>query len=334
MYLVDRQIKRRVASLKFDVPDGFDSFDVDAQVQPCSVDLRLGVKFWVQRSRSELDLRRSKLLDVNPRKHWKEHVIFPGQHIKLRPGQLMLAQTLEYFEVPADCAGKIEGRSSFGRLGLSVHCTADFINPGYSGRMALQLTNFSKTTMRLYPGMPICQLALIELKEVPERSYGAPDLQSKYSNDDGGPSYWWRDRLVRRLLDKLRESDYSLAVQSELIKILGGVELEVIDRLEVFVAHRRSIALDNVDSLLDEFARAEDRARLVHTVQTRGAIGAFLVLLAAAISVFFVFPYSVGHWLLWGVTALAAVGAIWAISRKEASWLTTTRLELLRGRMR
>lgn len=332
MYLTDRQIKTRIDALQFEVPNGFDPFDPDTQIQPCSVDLRLGVKFWVQRSKADLDLRKSRLLEVNPRKHWKEHIILPGQHIKLRPGQLVLAQTLELFEVPKDCAAKIEGRSSFGRLGLSVHCTADFINPGYRGRMALQLFNVSKSALLLYPGMPVCQLVLVALQGEPERSYGMPALQSKYIDDDGGPSYWWRDRLVKKLLAQLQEKDYSLAAQDQLVKLVGGVEVEVIDRLERFVSRRRSVEVDNIDSVVDEFARSEDRHRIRSLLLTRSPIGGFVVLLGASISVLYVRPFGGGHWVLWVLTALCATGAAWAMTRRETSWLTTSRLLQLRSK--
>lgn len=334
MYLTDRQIKARLETLEFSVPSDFEPFDIDAQIQPCSIDLRLGKKFWFQRGKKkELDLRRSKLLEVNPRKHWTEKILAPGECIKLRPGQLVLAQTLELFEIPKDCAAKIEGRSSFGRLGLFIHCSADFINPGYRGRMALQLFNASKTTLRLYPGMPVSQLILVNLQEEPERSYGVPSLQSKYLDDDGGPSYWWRDRLVRRLLEQLQEKDYSLSAQDEIVKLIGGVEVEVIDRFEKFVENRKSIEVDNVETVIHEFAKSENGARIRHLLLTRSALGGLVVLLGASISVLFVQPFTAAHWVVWALTVVLAIAAAWALSLQESQWLTTSRLAQLKSRL-
>jgi hypothetical protein len=199
--------------------------------------------------------------------------------------------------------------------------------------MALQLVNASKSVMVLYPGLPICQLVLIALPEEPERSYGEPSLESKYIDDDGGPSFWWRDRLVKRILEQLHEKDYSLAAQDQLIRLVGGVEIEVIDRLEKFVSRRRSIEVDSIDSMVDEFAKAENRSRILALLAIRSPVGGFIVLLGASISVVFVRPFTIGHWILWVVTLLFAVGATWAMTRGERAWLTTSRLEQLRSRM-
>lgn len=333
MYLTDTQIRSKLETLGLEVPRGFDPFDSDAQVQPCSIDLRLGVKFWTQRQpQREVDLRKSKLLEMNPRRHWKEQTLGPGEYIRIRPGQLVLAQTLELFEVPLDCAGKIEGRSSFARLGLAIHCTGDFINPGYRGRMALQLMNNSRSVLRLYPAMPICQLVLVGLHGVPERRYGEPGLQSKYVNDDGGPSYWWRDRLITRLLDQLKERDYSLAVQMQLLRLVGSAEVDVLDRLDKYVEARKSIEVDSADSILDGFAAAENRARTRDSLSRRIPIGGFAVLLSVALSIFFVRPYTISHIVIWALTVVAGAGAAWAMSRHEPSWFTSERLAQVRSR--
>lgn len=335
MYLTDRQIRARLDTLGFDVPRGFEPFDPEVQIQPCSIDLRLGIKVWTERpQRRELDLRRSKLLEVNPRRHWKERSLGADEYVRLRPGQLILAHTLEFFTMPPDCAGKIEGRSSFARLGLAIHCTGDFINPGYKGHMSLQMTNHSRTTLRLYPGMPVCQLVLVGLRTAPEREYGGPGLQSKYSNDDGGPSYWWRDRLVRRLLERLEARDYSLGIQAQLVKLVGEVEVDVLDRFEEFVAKRRAIEVDSADSVLDGFAASEDKARTWDTLKRRVPVGAFVVLLGATLSILFVHPVTLGHWIVWILTLISSIGGMWSMTRHDASWLTTGRLVRLRAQAR
>lgn len=120
---------------------------------------------------------------------------------------MLLGRTYDSFTIPPTLAGKLEGRSSFARMGLATHCSADFINPGYRGKMPLQLVNFGRTTIRLVPFVPICQLIFIQVSSHPERLYGERELSSKYMDDDGGPSYWWRDKRVKELQAALREHD-------------------------------------------------------------------------------------------------------------------------------
>ena len=199
MYLTDTEIRARLLELSFVCDNPQYPFVPDDQIQPCSVDLRLSNVFWEPSRRSTIDLRKSHLLELAPRRYWRKRVLKFGDHITLRPGRLLLARVYEMFAIPNDCAGRIEGRSSFARLGLSVHCTGDFLNPGYRGHMPLQLINFSPNPIRIFPYLPICQLMLIPLSSSPEKTYGAAELQSKYMDDDGGPSYWWRDKRIQNL---------------------------------------------------------------------------------------------------------------------------------------
>src|SRR4051794_14711299 len=197
MYLADTEIRARLEELDFGVPAGYAPFDEDAQIQPCSVDLRLGPRFWVARSRVSFDVRRHRLLELAPRRWWKEYNVAAGRSITLKPGGMLLGHVLERFQLPAGGAGRIQGRSSYARLGLMVHCAADFINPGWRGRFPLQLINLGKAPIKLYPGLPICQLLLVKVHGTVARPYGHAELGSLYVEDDGGPSFWWRDRLLR-----------------------------------------------------------------------------------------------------------------------------------------
>jgi deoxycytidine triphosphate deaminase len=83
-----------------------------------------------------------------PRRHWRKILLGAGESIKLRPGEMILGRTFEAFSIPRSCAGKLEGRSSFARMGLAIHCSADFINPAWRGRMPLQLTNLGASSIR------------------------------------------------------------------------------------------------------------------------------------------------------------------------------------------
>ncbi|HEX6499143.1 MAG TPA: dCTP deaminase [Micromonosporaceae bacterium] len=334
MYLSDSAIRDRLDEMALSVPDDYPVFDADEQIQPCSVDMRLGWRFWSPRRGLAVDLRQGKLLEVAPRRRWKERHLQPGESILIPPGSMILAHTLEQFTVPSDCAGKIEGRSSYARLGLQVHCSADFINPGYRGRMSIQLVNLGRVPIKLFPGLPVCQLILVKLTDTPTRLYGDLSLSSKYYNDDGGPSYWWRDRLLRKVLDRMGARDIARSVQEDLVERIGLPDYDVLIRLERFVSRRRSGELDNADELLDEFSHAEDRQRKLDELVRRAPVGAFVVLLAAAISVLFVQPFSFLHYVVWALTAVSGVGAWVAVMRPQSRYLGVKELDDLTAGIR
>lgn len=103
----------------------------------------------------------------------------------LMPGQMMLGSTLECITVGAGLAARVEGKSSLGRLGLAVHVTAGFIDPGFSGHVTLELVNHAPKPIRLYPGMRIGQLCVFRLSSPARRGYGADGLASHYQGQRG-----------------------------------------------------------------------------------------------------------------------------------------------------
>ncbi|TAL51157.1 dCTP deaminase [Patescibacteria group bacterium] len=246
----------------------------EEQIQPASIDLRLDSVFWRQTSRSTIDLRRSKLLELSPRRYWTKSHLDPGECVVLKPGQMVLGRTFEVFTIPTTCAGKLEGRSSFARMGIAVHCSADFINPGYRGRMPLQLINHGKAPVRIFPHIPVCQLVLVKLSSEPDRAYGARELSSKYMDDDGGPSYWWRDKRIRGLQKAIGEHDVAQHIQDAILDIVGHREPELIERFESTVNRMRVGELSNADDVLDRFARYEDHRRLVSGIRRGVLVGA------------------------------------------------------------
>jgi deoxycytidine triphosphate deaminase len=199
MYLADQDLKALLPELQFKTAHPKHVFEPDSQIQPCSIDLRLDNVFWLQRWGQQIDLRRTSLLEQQPRRHWEKRRLSDGQSITLRPREMILGRTYESFRIPAGFAGKLEGRSSFSRMGLAIHCSADFINPGYGGHMPLQLINLGTHTIKVYPYLSVCQLIVIKLSSKSARLYGDDDLHSKYVDDDGGPSFWWRDKRIRAL---------------------------------------------------------------------------------------------------------------------------------------
>ncbi len=145
-------------------------------VQPASVDLRLGDSFRVFHNHraSAIDLRK-------PPDNLTEEVIVPeGESFVIHPGEFCLGRTLEWVELPDDIVARIEGKSSLGRLGLIVHATAGFCDPGWKGTLTLELNNLTRIPIKLYPGLEIAQLSFMTLDRPALRPYGSPELGSHY----------------------------------------------------------------------------------------------------------------------------------------------------------
>jgi dCTP deaminase len=161
-------------------------------VQPASVDLKLGTSFRVFHN------HRLPAIDLaEPPSGVTEHVqIDDSASFVIHPGEFVLGTTVEWVELPEDVVARIEGKSSLGRLGLIVHATAGFVDPGFSGTLTLEITNLTRVPIVLWPGKPIAQLSFMALDRPAERPYGHPDLGSHYhgqveateSRYEGGPS--------------------------------------------------------------------------------------------------------------------------------------------------
>jgi len=152
-----------------------DPFD-PAMVQPASVDIRLGGSFRVFHN------HRIKSIDLSdPPRDLTEHVEIPdGGEFVIHPGEFVLGRTVELLELPDDIVSRIEGKSSIGRMGLVVHATAGFVDPGFRGTLTLEITNFNSVPIVLRPGLPIAQLSFMALDRPAERPYGHPELGSHY----------------------------------------------------------------------------------------------------------------------------------------------------------
>ena len=145
-------------------------------MQPASVDLRLGDSFRVFHNHraSAIDLR-------EPPANLTEEVVVPAdESFVIHPGEFCLGRTLEWVELPDDVVARIEGKSSLGRLGLIVHATAGFCDPGWKGTLTLELNNLTRVPIKLYPGLLIAQLSFMTLDRPALRPYGSPELGSHY----------------------------------------------------------------------------------------------------------------------------------------------------------
>ena len=176
MVLSDRSIRAEIAAGRIVVKP----IDLD-DVQPASIDLHLDCRFLVFANTRQpyIDVRES--LDG-----LTEAVeIDAGKPFMLHPGEFALGSTREHIALPADLVARLEGKSSLGRLGLLIHSTAGFVDPGWQGRLTLELSNVARLPIALYPGMKIGQISFLRLSTPAERLYGSPELGSKYQGQAG-----------------------------------------------------------------------------------------------------------------------------------------------------
>mgnify|MGYP001362596037 CR=1 FL=1 len=185
MVLSDQTIRRLISKGSI----GIDPFD-SSLIQPSSVDVRLDYYFRVFRN------SRYPYIDVKqPMEELTELVeIDNTEPLILHPGEFVLGSTLERLTLPNNLVARLEGKSSLGRLGLLIHSTAGFVDPGWDGHVTLELSNVASLPITLYANMKIGQLSFMELSEPAETPYGDPSLGSKYQGQRGPtPSRYWKN---------------------------------------------------------------------------------------------------------------------------------------------
>lgn len=171
MVLSDRTIKEEIAKGRIVIEPLTSNC-----IQPASVDLRLDKKllvFKTQRYPSYIDVRRglnhlNELVEID-----EDNAFF------LNPGEFVLASTLESLTLPDDIVGRLESKSSLGRIGLLIS-TAGYVDPGWQGHLTFELSNVAKLPITLYYKMKIGQISFLRLTSSVDRLYGAAELGSKY----------------------------------------------------------------------------------------------------------------------------------------------------------
>ena len=185
MVLSDRTIKRLLAEDRI----GIEPYD-DTLLQPSSIDVRVDRFFRVFHN------ARYPFIDVKrPQEELTELVEIDDERpFILHPGEFVLGSTLERVRLPDDLVARLEGKSSLGRLGLLIHSTAGFIDPGWDGHVTLELSNVANLPITIYFGMKIGQISFMQLSEPAETPYGSADLGSKYQGQKGPtPSRYWQN---------------------------------------------------------------------------------------------------------------------------------------------
>jgi dCTP deaminase len=185
MVLSDRTIRRLLAEGRI----GIEPYEEEL-LQPSSVDVRVDRLFRVFRN------SRYPFIDVKQEMEELTELVEvePDEAFILHPGEFVLGSTLERITLPDDLVARLEGKSSLGRLGLLIHSTAGFIDPGWDGHVTLELSNVANLPITIYYGMKIGQLSFVQLTEAAESPYGTGQLGSKYQGQVGPtPSRYWKN---------------------------------------------------------------------------------------------------------------------------------------------
>ena len=185
MILSDRSIREELAAGRI-VLDPSD----DSLIQPASVDVRLDKFFrvFLNHTMPVIDVKKNleeltRLVEIDD-----------DRPFVLHPGEFVLGSTLERIALPDDLVGRVEGKSSLGRLGLLIHSTAGFIDAGWDGHITLELSNVANLPITLYPGMKIGQISFLRMTTPADVPYGAEKLGSKYQGQRGPtPSRYWEN---------------------------------------------------------------------------------------------------------------------------------------------
>jgi dCTP deaminase len=159
---------------------GIEPFDPSG-VQPSSVDLH------VDRYFRTFHNARHPYIDVKkPMEGLTELVeVSEDDAFILHPGEFVLGSTREYVRLPDDLVARLEGKSSLGRLGLLIHSTAGYVDPGFEGHLTLELSNVANLPITIYPGMRIGQISFFRLSSPADKPYGSKGVGSKYQGQRG-----------------------------------------------------------------------------------------------------------------------------------------------------
>lgn len=178
MILSDIDIKAKIESNEIVIDP---KPDFKSALGTVSIDLRLGGQFMKYRTtdRPFIDVRDSKTFENLTETVTKSE----EEAFVIHPGEFVLGSTWEKIELPANLAGRLEGKSSLGRLGIVIHSTAGKVDPGFKGNLVLEITNIGNLPVMLYPGMRVCQLLFEQLSTPTSKVYTERE-ESKYKNQD------------------------------------------------------------------------------------------------------------------------------------------------------
>ncbi|MCK9368445.1 dCTP deaminase [Candidatus Dojkabacteria bacterium] len=174
MILSDKSIKAKIKSGEIKIEPYDEKF-----LQPATYDLHLGSTFLVYDEADQRPIDTKKPVE----NRMKKVELKDGDQYTIMPGEFILGHLIEITGVDNKHVGRLEGKSSIARLGLIIHTTAGFLDPGNDLRLTLEMVNLSPLPIIIYVGMKIAQIAFEELDQAVENTYGSPKLHSKYFKD-------------------------------------------------------------------------------------------------------------------------------------------------------
>lgn len=180
--LSDRDLKKLIEEEDAVRTEKGPEMDMDLQLGPSSLDLRLGYEFGV------LETRKVKAIDTRKMDNYSEiksqRETTPEEGMVVHPGEFVLGTTLETLDVPSNLVARIEGRSSYARLGLIPHAAAGFVDPGFEGQITLEIQNLGNVPITIYPEDRVCQVVFETMTGEAENPYG-DKTDSKYMGQSG-----------------------------------------------------------------------------------------------------------------------------------------------------
>lgn len=180
--LSDRDLRRLIEEKRAVYVQDGPEMDSDLQLGPSSVDLRLGYSFGI------LNTRKVEVVDTKDMAKYHEFIEEeehdPEEGVIVHPGEFILGSSLETIKIPDDLVARVEGRSSYGRLGIVVHATAGFCDPGFEGQITLEMQNLGNAPVKLYPEDRICQVVFETMTSEAEVPYG-DKADAKYQGQKG-----------------------------------------------------------------------------------------------------------------------------------------------------
>lgn len=209
MVLNDREILQKLLQKEIIITP---MINPKKQIGASSIDLRLGTQFKIIKITKQAYFDPCKSLSEIEREvlNYTEDIhISPMEQFILHPKEFALGSTLEYIKLPPNLAGRLEGRSTWGRVGLQIHSTAGFVDPGFEGTLAFELYNAGKTPLPLFAGIRVAQISFYQCSEVtvPYNKKGEAKYAKRTNIVDAlfykDPEY----KIIQRYLSDKRKQD-------------------------------------------------------------------------------------------------------------------------------
>jgi deoxycytidine triphosphate deaminase len=214
-------------------------FNPDTQIRPASIDIHVSNIFWKFKHNNSdhldiLDLEQAKQIKQNPDLLYDRIALKSHDYLTLNPGDIILTETLEKIELPNFLSAALKGRSSFARLGISIHCTGDYINPGYKGHMPIQIINHSPIPVKIYPYLKLAQLVFYRLTSKPDIDYqSSSNTIYKSSNcDTEGLSLWFVDQDIEKLAYRVSGRKFEKDTEEKIRNLVDRSEKRIFKQIE------------------------------------------------------------------------------------------------------